>query len=141
MVNRHCSVYDFIKSIAVNIALCLVLTERFSVAGLALASALSSTVYALLLLLPLQRRDRLLDSRSLAELCRMALAAAVMGLCVSAALGALTPLLPAGKAGELLCLGLCVLLGAALYFALTLVLRVDEARLCVSVEKNTLKRG
>lgn len=128
-------------SIAANIALCLALTERFSVAGLALASALSSTIYALLLLLPLQRRDHLLDDRSLGDLGKMALAALVMGLCVSLALGALSPLLPAGKIGELLCLGLCVLLGAALYFVLTLILRVDEARLCVSVVKNTLKRG
>lgn len=128
-------------SIAANIALCLALTERFSVAGLALASALSSTVYALCLLLPLQRRDHLLDGRSLSELGRMALAALVMGLCVSLALGALAPLLPTGKAGELLCLGFCVLLGAGLYFALTLVLRVEEAGLCISAVKNILKRG
>ena len=128
-------------SIAANIALCLALTERFSVAGLALASALSPTVYALLLLLPLQRRDRLLDGRSLRELGKMALAAAAMGLCVSAALGALSPLLPAGKMGELLCLGTCVLVGAGLYFALTWILGVEEAKLCISAVKNTLKRG
>ena len=71
----------------------------------------------------------------------MALAALAMGLCVSSALGALAPLLPAGKMGELLCLGTCVLLGAGLYFALTLALRVEEAKLCVTAVKNTLKRG
>ena len=124
-------------SIAANIALCLALTERFSVAGLALASAVSSTIYALLLLLPLQRRDRLLDGRSLADFGKMALAALVMGLYVSFALGALAPLLPAGKAGETLCLGLCVLLGAALYFVLTLLLRVEEAKIFVRL----IKRG
>ena len=128
-------------SIAANIALCMALTERFSVAGLALASAASSTIYALLLLFPLQRREGLLNGGSLADLGKMALSALVMGLCVSAALGVLAPILPGGKGGELLCLGFCVLLGAALYFVLTLVLRVDEARLCVSVVKNTLKRG
>ena len=43
-------------SILVNIALCMVLTGPFRVAGLAFSSAVSSTVYALLLLLPMQRR-------------------------------------------------------------------------------------
>ena len=119
-------------SIAANIALCLGLTERYSVAGLALASALSSTVYALLLLLPLQRRDRLLDGKGLADIGRMALAALVMGLCVRLGLRALGAVLPAGKLGELAALGLCALGGAALYFGLTLALGLEEAKLAVS---------
>ena len=121
-------------SIAVNIGLCLALTERFSVAGLALASAISSTVYALLLLLPLQRGDGgLLDGRSAGDIGKMALAALVMGLCVRLALGALGGLLPAGKPGELLSLGLCALGGAALYFALALAMGLEEAKLAVSL--------
>ena len=108
-------------SIAANIALCL-----------GLASALSSTVYALLLLLPLQRRDRLLDGRSLADFGKMALAALVMGLCVRLGLRALGAVLPAGKLGELAALGLCALGGAALYFGLTLALGLEEAKLAVS---------
>ena len=119
-------------SIAANIALCLGLTERYSVAGLALASALSSTVYALLLLLPLQRRDRLLDGKGLADIGRMALAALVMGLCVRLGLRVLGTVLPAGKLGELAALGLCALGGAALYFGLTLALGLEEAKLAVS---------
>ena len=119
-------------SIAANIALCLGLTERYSVAGLALASALSSTVYALLLLLPLQRRDRLLDGRSLADFGKMALSALVMGLCVRLGLRVLGTVLPAGKLGELAALGLCALGGAALYFGLTLALGLEEAKLAVS---------
>lgn len=129
-------------SILVNIALCGLLADRLGVAGLALASALASTVYALLLLIPLQRRgERILEGRALRDLGKMTLAAGVMGVCVWAALGALAPLLPAGKAGELLSLGLCALMGVALYFLLALILRVEEAELCVSVVKKTLKRG
>lgn len=121
-------------SILVNILLCQVLTRRFSVAGLALSSAISATVYALLLLLPLQR-EKILDGGALPDLIKMALSALVMGLCVRAAPGVLSPLLPAGKPGELLCLGLCAGLGVALYFALTLILRVDEAKLVVSLAR------
>ena len=129
-------------AILVNVILCRLLADRLSVAGLALASAASATVYALLLLLPLQRRDGgVLDGPALAELARMALAAAAMGLCVRALAGALAPLLPAGKAGELLSLGLSAGLGVVLYFLLTLLLRVEETGLCVSLVKKTLKRG
>lgn len=127
-------------AIAVNIALCLLLGR--SVAGLALASAVSATVYALLLLLPLRRRDgKVLPGAALRDLLKMALAAAVMGLCAKALLEALAPLFPAGKPGELLCLGLCTLSGVVLYFLLTLALRVEETGLCVSLVKKTLKRG
>lgn len=129
-------------SILVNLALCRVLTGRLLVAGLALAGAVSATVYALLLLLPLQRGgERILDSAGLLDLGKMLLAAAVMGACVRYALGGLGTLLPAGKLGELACLAACAALGVALYFLLALLLRVDEAGLCVSLVKKTLKRG
>ena len=121
-------------AILVNLLLCRALTHRFQVAGLALSSAIAATVYALLLLLPLQRSgERLLDGSTLADLGKAALAAAAMGLCVRAAQEGLTPLLPAGKAGEMLCLALCAGLGVVLYFVLALLLRVREARLVVSL--------
>jgi len=129
-------------SIAVNLILCQILTGRFLVAGLALASAISATVYGLLLLLPLQRGgEKLLDGSALLDLVKAALAAAAMGLCVRYVLDVLAVLLPAGKLGELACLGLCGLLGVVLYFLLALLLRVDEAGLCVTLMKKTLKRG
>ena len=129
-------------SILVNVVLCQVLTGRFLVAGLALSSAASATVYALLLLLPLQKGgEAILDGGALLDLLKMALAALVMGLCVSWTLGAISPLLPAGKLGELFCLGACAALGVVLYFLLALILRVDEAGLCVTLVKKTRKRG
>ena len=129
-------------SILVNILLCQVLTGRFLVAGLAVSSAVSASVYALLLLLPLQMGgEKILDGRAVWDLVKMALAALMMGLCVRAALGALAPLLPANKWGEAACLGACGMLGVVLYFLLALVLRVDEAGLCASFVKKMVKRG
>ena len=129
-------------SILVNIALCSLLADKLAVAGLALSSAVSSTLYAVLLLLPLQRQEeRALDAAALRNLGKMALSALVMGVCVWAALSSFAPLLPAGKAGEALCLALCALLGVGLYFLLTLILRVEEAGLCIAVVKKTLNRG
>lgn len=45
-------------SILVNVLLCMALAQRMGVAGLALSSAVSSTVYALLLDIPLELRGR-----------------------------------------------------------------------------------
>ena len=129
-------------AIACNLVLCMVLTGPFGVAGLAFSSAVSSTVYALLLLIPLERRGAGLVDRSFAgDFVKMLLAAAATGLCAAGALGGLEALLPAGKAGELLCLGLCALLGAAVYFLLALAMGLGEARLCLVWIKRVIKRG
>ena len=129
-------------SIGVNILLCALLMDRFQVAGLALASAVSSTVYALLLLLPMERRgEGVLDRDMVLDLVKMAAAALAMGLCAHLVLTGLTPLLPGGKAGELLCLGLCALAGVAVYFLLALVLGLQEARLTTNLIKQLRKRG
>lgn len=118
-------------AIAANLLLCAVLTQRFAVSGLAVANALSSTLYALLLLAPLQKRDGGVFARKhLQDTGKMALAALVMGLCVYAFLRWLSP---AHKVGQVLALGLCALGGGLLYFALLLLLRVEEARLAVSL--------
>lgn len=129
-------------SIGVNILLCALLMDRFQVAGLALASAVSSTVYALLLLLPMERRgEGVLDRDMVLDLVKMAAAALAMGLCAHLVLTGLTPLLPGGKLGELLCLGLCALAGVAVYFLLALVLGLQEARLTANLIKQLRKRG
>ena len=123
-----------VAAILANLLLCQLLTDRFSVAGLALSGAAAATVYALLLLLPLQRgEDRLLDARAGLDLCKMTLAAAVMGLCVWKLQGVFAAHLPGGKKGELLVLGLSALSGVVLYFLLALLLRVEEARLMLSM--------
>lgn len=125
-------------SIGVNILLCMALTDRFEVAGLAFASAVSSTVYALLLLVPMERRgEGVLDRSMAADLVKMLLATLVMGLCARGVLDLLTAVLPAGKPGELLSLGLCALAGVAVYGVLSVVLRIPEAALVLSF----LKRG
>ena len=123
-------------SILVNIALCMVLTGPFQVAGLAFSSAVSSTVYALLLLLPMQRRgEGVLDRTMGLDLVKMLLAAAVTGLAAAGVLSLLTGVLPGGKIGELLSLGGCALVGLIVYFVLTLALAVPEAKLVVSLAR------
>ena len=111
-------------------------------AGLAAATAVTSTVYALLLLVPMQRRgEGVLDRAMVRDLAAMALCALMMGGAAWLALGWLESVLPAGKLGEALTLGLCALAGAAVYFALAFGLGLREARLSVSLVKQIRKRG
>ena len=129
-------------SIGVNILLCLALTQRFQVAGLAAATAVTSTVYALLLLLPMQRRgEGVLDRDMVRDVGKMLLCSLAMGVLAWLSVNWLSGVLPDSKLGELLTLGLCALIGAAAYFAMAFGLGIGEARLSVSLVKQIGKRG
>ena len=128
-------------SIGVNIALCMVLTDSLAVSGLAIASAVSSTVYALLLLLPMQRGgQKVLDGKFCLDLLKM-LSATLAMAAAAAGVVHLTGGLMAGKLGQLVTLGLGAAAGVAVYFLLTVLLRLDEAALTASIVKQVWKRG
>ena len=129
-------------SIVVNILLCLVLTDQFQVAGLGAATAVTSTVYALLLLVPMERRgEGVLGREMVRDLMKMVFCSAAMGLCAFLALSWAGIFLPAGKVGETIALGLCAFAGVVVYFLLALVLGLGEARMSLSLIKQILKRG
>ena len=124
------------------ILLCLVLTDQFQVAGLGAATAVTSTVYALLLLIPMERQGQGVLSREMVQdLVKMLLCAVIMGLCAFLVLSGAERILPANKIGETAALALCALSGAAVYFVLALGLGLGEAKLSVSLIKQILKRG
>ena len=128
-------------SIGVNIVLCMALTESLAVSGLAIASAVSSTVYALLLLLPMQKGEqKVLDGKFGLDLMKMLLATILMAA-AAAGVVHLTGGLIAGKLGQLVTLGLGAAAGVAVYFIMTVLLRLEEAALTASIVKQILKRG
>lgn len=128
-------------SIGVNILLCMLLTKVLEVAGLAVASAVSSTVYALLLALPLERRGEGVLSRAfLTDLLKMLLATAAMALCARGAMGVAVRLL-SGKAGELFSLCAAAGAGVAVYVLASLALGLEEIKLAKDMMKGVLKRG
>lgn len=128
-------------SIGANIVLCMALIDTFGVAGLAFSSAVSSTVYALLLLLPMERRgEGVLNRGMILDFIKMLLASLVMGLCAGRVQSLLSGVLFSGKLGELVCLGLSALCGLAIYFLLALAFGLPEAKLSLSLIKNR-KRG
>ena len=129
-------------SILANILLCMVLTEPMGVAGLAIASTVSATLYAVLLLVPMELRgEGILSGGFGADFLKMLASTAGMAAVVWLARNSLSALLPAGKAGELLLLGACAALGAAVYFLLAGLMRLEEMGLARDLMKRILKRG
>ena len=129
-------------SIAINIVLCMVLTDRLQVAGLAIASAVSSTVYALLLLLPLERQgERVFTAHFWLDMAKTLAAAVIMALGVHLVMNLLGTALPAGKAGELILLGVSACSGMLIYFTATVLLRIPEAQMVIDMAKRIVKRG
>ena len=117
-----------------NLLLCALLAGPLEITGLALASAASATVYALLLLVPMAKSSPgMLDKRLGLDVLKMLLAAVLTGLCAAGLLAVLPGVLPGGKLGELLALGLCALAGLTVYFLMALVLGLDEARTVVAL--------
>ena len=128
-------------SIGVNILLCMALTDTMAVSGLAIASAVSSTVYALLLLLPMERKGQGVLNRAFClDFLKMLLATVLMAAAAAAVLRGVGGLVP-GKMGLLVTLGLSACAGVAVYFASAVALRLDEAKLTASLARQLLKRG
>jgi putative peptidoglycan lipid II flippase len=120
----------------------MALTNRLQVAGLAIASAVSATVYGLLLLIPMQREDGgVVDGKFCADLLKMLLAAVVMGACARGACDLTAALLGAGKLALLVSLGAGACVGLVVYFAVCAVLRLEEAGMAVGLVKRVIKRG
>ena len=129
-------------SIGVNLLLCMALVGPLEVRGLAIASAVSSTVYALLLIVPMEREGQgFLDRALCLDFFKMLASAAVTGLTAWLLLGWLGSVLPAGKMGELLSLALCAGGGVAVYFGVTLSMGMEEAAMTAALIKRLLKRG
>lgn len=118
-----------LASIAVNLVLCLLLSPVMGIGGLALASSLSATVSALLLLIPMSRTHKGLVTRRLwLDLGRMLAAALVMGGVVLAVRWGLQGVLGDGLVGRAMLTLAPVCAGVAVYFPLCWLLRVPEMR-------------
>ncbi|MGM9521142.1 MAG: murein biosynthesis integral membrane protein MurJ [Oscillospiraceae bacterium] len=124
-------------SIAANILLCWALTERFDVAGIALASAISFTINGLILALPLKRQGLgFTDGKFVVDMVKIAGSGAVM----AAAVYGLRRLLE-GRCGKLIVLAVPVAAGVVLYCVLTTLLRMPETQLAMGFIKKRFGKG
>ncbi|MEL4105665.1 murein biosynthesis integral membrane protein MurJ [Oscillospiraceae bacterium WX1] len=115
-------------SIAVNIALCALLTGPLSVTGLAVASAAAATVGAVVLIIPLQRRgDGFLDKAFVFDIVKMTTAALLMTAAVFGVHTA-TGGLEQNLIGKALALLAPAAAGLLVYAAATRLFGVSEAK-------------
>ncbi len=114
-------------SIVVNLLLCLLLSDRLDVAGLALATAVSSTVSALTLLIPIAHRySQALDRAFWLSLLKMALATGLMAVSVALISHGLSGLWHDSLLTRLLEVGVPTLAGIVVYFAAAWLLRLEK---------------
>ena len=126
-------------SIGANLLLCQLWSGSMQAQGLALAASASAGTYALLLLIPLQKRGKaLVNGALLGALLRMALAAVIMAVpswfvmqVVSGMVG--------GKLGLLLTLVVTAAVGGVCYALAAWALGLDEAKAALAAIKR--KRG
>ena len=125
-----------IVSIAVNLILCLLLTKPLDVAGLSLATALSATAGAVVLLLPTLKRFPVLRSRAFRlPIAKMLLCTLAMAAVVALTHGLLSGLIPDSLIGRAALLGIPTLFGIAVYFVLSKLLKLSELEMLMQMFK------
>ena len=118
-----------IISIAADVVLCFVLVGRFSVSGLAIASAAAGTVNAIVLMVPLERRgEGFLSVAFLADMLKVTLSSLIMGIVVRWTASSLSELVD-GTVGKFLVILVPTFLGMVVFFALTYLCKVEESRI------------
>ena len=130
-----------VLSIAVNIACCELLIGPMGLAGLGLASAISSTIYAAALAVPLQRSgSRFITKKFCADMLKTTVSACIMAAAVQFCAVSAEGLLP-GAAGKLLVLLFPTAVGIAVFFGAAALLKMDELIYIKDIFRKIVKRG
>ncbi len=128
-------------SIAVNIVCCEFFVEWMGISGLGLASAVSSTVYAIALAVPLQRSgNRIVTKKFCVDMMKITISACIMAIAVYGLVSLIEGVL-SGIPGKLLVLILPTAAGIVVFFVLTALLKMDELNYIKELFKKFLKRG
>lgn len=115
-------------SIVANLGLSIALITPLGVSGLAVASAISSTLYAMLLVGIYHLQGGVIITRDMAmDIMKMLVCAGVMGVIAQAVLQFTTPL------GTVISLGLTAGIGGAVYGVTALILKLNEATLALKL--------
>ncbi len=114
-------------SIAINLVLCVALTDSMDVGGLSLATAGASTAAAVVLLVPTVRKHPNLWNKELwLSIGKMLLSSLLMGLVVALVHGGLSRLLSDGLASRVLLMGVPTMCGIVVYFVCAYLLKLQE---------------
>lgn len=133
--------YSGVISIAVNLVLCFALMKPMGLGGLALASAVSSTVAALILFIPTAKKyPNIWDSNLAKDLAKMAFAAMMMLVCVWVSYRFLLGYMADGLLTRLVVVAVPTGIGIVVYMVLTYGFRIEESRFAFDILKNILQK-
>lgn len=127
-------------SIAVNLVLCKILVGKMAVSGLALASAISSTVYGLVLFIALRRKNKDADMKGFGgSIIKMIISAVVMGFAVTAVKNILWSS-DGSLIMKVIVIGISVVVGIIVYAVMTKITKLYEMTLVLKYAKNIIKK-
>lgn len=130
-----------IVSIGINIVLCVLLVGKMDVGGLALASALSQTVAALMLIIPMQRENKIINKKLITEIIKMTAAAIIMALAAVFIRNYVYSLLGKGYIINIIVAALSAAGGIIVYGICSLIFKINSMKLIISMALKIIKRG
>ena len=130
-----------IVSIGINIVLCVLLLGKMDVGGLALASALSQTVAALMLIIPMQRENKIINKKLITEIIKMTAAAIIMALAAFFIRNYVYSLLGKGYIINIIVAALSAAGGIIVYGICSLIFKINSMKLIISMALKIIKRG
>ncbi|TRW26266.1 murein biosynthesis integral membrane protein MurJ [Criibacterium bergeronii] len=130
-----------IVAIAVNYVLCIILVEPFAIGGVALASSISVTVNALILLMFMQRDSvKLLDKDFLSEIIKMVLASAVMYIMIKL-VGLIFGISSSSRLIMLVKIGIQFVVGVITYFIIVFILKTKQTKFIKDLLNSKLNKN
>lgn len=141
MKNGKVPLISGIISIAVNIILSLLLIDRFDVAGLGIASALSMTAAGATMIIPMQRLSgNYIDKQMCIDFIKMILAAVIMGAVVIWVRNGLLSVFADSIVGRIAVVGLPAAAGFIIYMLLAKLIRLEQADFAVQFLTKMIQR-
>lgn len=129
-------------SIIVNVILCSLLIDKFDVTGLAIASAASTTVAGIALLVPMQiKMKNLINKQMIIDLAKALVAGIIMFAAVIFVKGIVSGVMSDGVVGRILIVGIPTAVGVLLYMVTTFLLGIEESRYVLGFANKFLKKG
>jgi len=122
-----------IISILINVIICTLLIDKMDVGGLALASALSQTVAAIILLVPMNREYGIISNNLVKEIIKIIISAMVMMVSTVTAKQILNSVL----SSNLMVIALVISVGVIVYVIMSLILRTKTIGFAIKM----IKRG
>ncbi len=130
-----------IISIITNLILSIVLVKYMQIGGLALASAISSLISGITLLIPMQKKlGNIVTKQTFIDTIKMLISSCVMGGVVYLIYNLLSNVLSVTFLNQIIMLGTSTTIGVLVYIILAYFCGLDEAKLTFSFVNKILKR-